>query len=159
MNTNDLCFFRLAKEDEFEAIYFIWHEGIKTTFADYEYPTDMKEQFWQNFSNRSGFFNFWIAESKGKLVGWCSILPMFLNPIKRAFNAEISTYLDKRYSSNGIGQSLMRFVFNELKKSNIKVIYGFVNKSNLKSTQMALKSGMSVCGETSNKIIMIKEIQ
>lgn len=158
MRISESQIYRLARDSDFEEIFLIWSEGIKTTFPDYNYPADLKEQFRKNFSNRSGVFNFWIVEIDNTLIGWCSILPIFSNPIKRPFNAEVSTYIDRNCSSNGIGQALMKFVFIELKKSNLKAVYGFANTGNENSIQMCVKAGMSICGATNNKTILIIEI-
>lgn len=150
---------RLATSNDFEIIFQIWENGIKTTFSDYDHPVNLKELFQKNFSNRNNYFNFWVIEQDNEIIGWCSILPIFSNPIKRQLNGEVSTYIREDFFANKIGQTLMKYVFEEIQKSPVKAIYGFANKDNEGSIQMCLKAGMSICGTTSFKTILIREFE
>jgi L-amino acid N-acyltransferase YncA len=147
---------RLADADDFESIFEIWSDGL-----DYENSTLntalLKETFYSNFLNRKSFFNFWVYQPDKNVTAWCSILRAFSHPLKATSEAEVSLYVEKKYRNSGIGEILMKFVFNELSKSEIKNVWGFAKKENSTSIKMCQHSGMVVCGETLTKKILIKE--
>ena len=97
-----------------------------------------------------------VAETTS-IIGWCSILPAFSHPFKQNSSAEVSTYIDKEMSKNGVGTHLMRFVFEELKDKEIENVFGFANPKNIKSIKMCENAGMRICGETSTRVILIRE--
>ena len=69
---------------------------------------------------------------------------------KRQGNEDTAPYVIEE-----IGKKLA--VSNRLEKSPIKTVLGFANNENENSIQMCLKSGMSICGKTQLKTILIKE--
>lgn len=147
---------RLAKDCDFVTIQHLWIDGLRQSYPDKKISDGILELFRHNFNNRSGCFNFWVAETS-LIIGWCSILQAFSHPLKQKTIGEVSTYIAKEMSRNGIGTRLMRFVFDELKDKEIENVFGFANPENINSIKMCENAGMKVCGQISSRIILIKE--
>lgn len=157
MTTDKINFqIRLAKDSDLAIIEHLWIDGLLQIHPDIVISNKIRELFRRNFKNRSKFFNFWVAETTS-IIGWCSILPAFSHPLKQNSSAEVSTYIDKGMSKNGVGTHLMQFVFDELKDKEIDNVFGFANPKNIKSIKMCENAGMRICGETSTRVILIRE--
>lgn len=148
--------FRPAKENDLKHIKQIWINGLKQVTPNLVITDVHEDLFDSNFKKRKGIYNFWVAE-KTEIIGWCSILPAFSHPLKKENNGEVSTYIDSNFTSNGVGTELMKFVFSQLETSEIEAVYGFANPLNTSSIKMCEKAGMTVCGQTSKRTILIKE--
>lgn len=149
---------RNATNDDYSTIEKIWYEGLQLTFGSGINVTDsIKNNFKNNYVTQKFPFGFWVAEFEKKVIGWVSILPAFSHPLKSECNGEVSTYVDKEYSHNGIGTLLMKDVFEKINNTKIENVYGFALPINLKSIKMCENAGMRICGETSTKIILVKE--
>lgn len=122
--------FRLAHDDDFEQIYNIWLDGIASTFADTPKPNNLKELFKANFDARQAHFNFWVAEIDGKIGGWVSLLPCSANPLKKDTVAEVSVYINRDYQKNHLATQLMAHVFEDVKSSPLKFLFGYVAATN-----------------------------
>lgn len=147
---------RLAKDLDLSIIEQIWVSGLRQYYSDIEVGFESLKLFRSNFQNRNNVFNFWVAETSS-VVGWCSILPAFSHPLKKNSYAEISTYILQSMTQRGVGTNLMKFVFDELIGSEIESVFGFANPKNINSIKMCKNAGMKICGQTSTKIILIKE--
>ena len=157
MTTDKINFqIRLAKDNDLAVVEHLWIDGLRQTYPDIIISNDIIELFRSNFKKRNKSFNFWVAETN-LVIGWCSILPAFSHPFKQNSSAEVSTYIDKEFSKNGVGTHLMQFVFEELKGKEIENVYGFANPKNLKSIKMCENAGMKICGQTSTRVILIRE--
>lgn len=149
---------RLAKDDDLEVIEHLWIDGLRQLYPDIVITDEIIASFRRNFKNRREHFNFWVAETKS-VIGWCSILPAFSHPFKQNSSAEVSTYIKKEIAKNGVGTHLMKFIFDELKGKKIENVFGFANPDNTKSIKMCENAGMRICGQTSTRVILIKEYQ
>jgi L-amino acid N-acyltransferase YncA len=148
--------FKLAKDDDLPYIKQIWINGLKQVNPLLQLTDVHTALFDSSFKNRKGLYNFWVAE-KPHVIGWCSILPAFSHPLKQENNGEVSIYLDTMVTDKGIGTSLMKLVFKQLEASNISAVYGFTHPLNLPSIKMLENAGMVICGQTSTRVILIKE--
>jgi L-amino acid N-acyltransferase YncA len=147
----------IVQDNDYIQILEIWKEGLLSIYPDFTITDEQENLFKENFENRKFPYTFWVAKDNDVLLGWCSILPVFSHPLKRYSDAEVSTYIEKKIKHNGIGSDLMQFVFNQIETTNIKNVWGFANPKNLISIKMCENCGMRVCGESSTKIILIKE--
>lgn len=145
MNTPNIEI-RLATDVDFEPNYEIWLDGIAKTFANFSQPENLKTLFQNNFQNRVGSFNYWVAAQDNIIVGWCSISPLTSNPLKMDKWAEVSTYINRHHKNNGVGTRLMQYVFSELKHTPIQFVFGFADVLNTKSIKMCYNAGMTSTG-------------
>lgn len=121
---------RLAEDEDFEQIYKIWMDGIASSFVETPRPENLEELFKQNFDNRNGHFNFWVAYEELEILGWVSLLPCTVNPLKKNTVAEISVYVAKEYNNNHLATTIMKKAFTDVKNSSLKFIFGYVLVSN-----------------------------
>lgn len=149
--------FELAQPQDLPIILQIWKEGLSSIYPNITITHEQENLFEENFENIKFPYSFWVAKENDTLLGWCSILPVFSHPLKRFSDAEVSTYIERKIKHSGLGTDLMNFVFKEIEKTNIKNVWGFANPKNLSSIKICENCGMRVCGESSSKIILIKE--
>ena len=137
--------YRRAKEDDFESIYSIWLNGIGYTFSDFTIPENLKEEFYNVFLQREGYFDFWIAVvGKNIVTAYCSILPCTLNPIKKDTIGELSIYSIKNSLASSNALSLMSFVIQELKNSPVQHLIAFSRNDNLKGINILERVGFTI---------------
>jgi|GEM_PF-2033673 len=147
---------RLAVDEDLPAILAIWKDGLMNSQSKDLDTNSLIISFKENFKNRNAYFNFWVVWN-GSVLGWCSILPAFSHPFKQNTNAEVSTYILKEYSSNKLGTELMKYVFSEIGQSVLEIVWGFAQLNNIASIKMCENATMRICGQTSNRVILIKE--
>jgi L-amino acid N-acyltransferase YncA len=147
---------RQAFDSDFLEIEQIWLEGLKVSFPNEKIGYEIKEKFQENFKNRKFPFDFWIAENS-TIIGWVSILKAFSHPIKHNSVGELSIYFQKSIEKNGFGSLLLKSVFEIIKTSEVKTVFAFTNPINIASKKTLENAGMTICGETSNRLIFLKE--
>lgn len=148
--------FRSAGDDDLSDILEIWKDGLEIFRSKDIDPEPLIAAFEVNFKNRKHYFNFWVA-CNGGVLGWCSILPAFSHPLKQKKSAEVSIYFRKEHSAKGLGRKLMKYVFSEIQESELEIVWGFAQMQNMASIKMCENAGMKICGQTSNRVILVKE--
>ena len=149
--------FRLAEDCHLDRILEIWTQGWCQTHPQDTIESSQIKQFKKNFLNRSHPFNFWLVETEEDIAGWVSVVPAFYHPMKDQSEAEISIYIDKVYSNNGLGTQVTSHVLEEINETGINNVWAFVSKHNEASKAMCMNAGMSICGQTSSRFVLIKE--
>ena len=149
--------FRLAEDYHLDRILEIWTQGWCQTHPNDTVEPQQIGQFKRNFENRSHPFNIWLAETPDTVVGWVSVLPAFYHPMKDQSEAEISIYIDREHSNLGLGTRLTSHVLKEIDRTEIDNVWAYVSKHYIASKRMCLNSGMSLCGQTSSRYVLIKE--
>lgn len=132
---------RLATPADFEAIYAIWLEGIARSFAGFERPADLREQFYQNFAACCPPFAFWVAEREGQVVGWQSLLPCTSNPLKRKLLAESSTYVASNWQGCGAGELLLRWALQDAAGRGLQFVHGYVRHGSARLARLVQECG------------------
>lgn len=143
---------RLANDEDFEEIFTIWLDGILISFDQSSMSqSELKVKFEQNYSLRSGIFNYWIAVSKtNEMAGWQSLNKCTTNPLKDNFFAESSTYIKKDYRNEGVGELLLNHVFGEAKNSSLKYITAYISCENKGINLLCDKVGFTTVGQLPN---------
>ena len=132
---------RPAQPNDFDAIYAIWLEGIVHSFAGFDYPADLREQFHNNFATCRPPFGFWVAETVGEVVGWQSLLPCTSNPLKRHLLAESSTYVAVGTQTRGMGYALLRHALAEAGERGLQFVFGYVLAGNVRMAKLVHRCG------------------
>jgi L-amino acid N-acyltransferase YncA len=134
---------RLAVDDDFEAIFAIWLEGISNSFDTNQFEKEqLKTKFLSNFSQRQGIFNFWVAvDSSNKVWGWQSLLRCLNHPFKENTYAESSTYISKSNRFNGLGTQLLDYAIRDAEKSSLEYIIGFISTANDAAKKITQETG------------------
>ena len=138
---------RPALLPDFEAIYAIWLEGIAHSFAGFDYPADLHEQFHHNFAACRPPFGFWVAETDGKVVGWQSLLPCTSNPMKRHLLAESSTYVASGKQTRGVGEALLRHALAQAGPMGLQFVFGYVLAGNERMAKLVQRCGFALASD------------
>jgi L-amino acid N-acyltransferase YncA len=134
---------RLANDGDFSSILNIWLDGIDNSFDKLKMSDELyKKKFRENFNNRSGIFNFWVAvDLSDSILGWQSLIKASNNPFRENFYAESSTYISKAARKQGVGELLLDFVIKEAKGSTLTHVVGFVSFNNNGAKKITSNTG------------------
>ena len=124
---------RRAKENDKEKILELLNEDPGNT-ADDELHYNLNHV--NEYVNGKAFETF-VCEIDGKIAGIAMANVFPLGKYAEMYNAVV----DIGYRRKGIGIKLLDFLENHLKKSGIKIIYGYVNDGNKPSEKMLEKLG------------------
>jgi L-amino acid N-acyltransferase YncA len=138
---------RPASPADFEAIYTIWLEGIAHSFAGFQHPADLREQFHHNFATSHLPFGFWVAEVAGQVVGWQSLLPCTTNPLKRHLMAEASTYVTVSGQGIGVGEALLRRGQAEASLRHLRFVLAYTLTENARARHLYERCGFQPTGQ------------
>ena len=160
--TNHQIQIRLATNNDFETIYSIWIEGIQHSFksSDAKLPV-LKEKFADNFQQRHGIFNFWVAvDTEKNICGWQSLIKASNNPFRHNTHAESSTYVSRKHRDKGVGKSLLDYVMMEAEKSHLEYVIAFIANTNEAIKRVVKETGWievgSVPASKKNKEAILK---
>ncbi len=146
-----------AEQKDLVRILEIWEQGWYKVHPRKKITSEQRSKFLENFYERSFPYDFWVVRTDEGVSGWVSILPAFYHPMKEKSEAEISIYIDRLKSNMGLGTMITRHVLEELENSGINTVWAFVSIHNKQSKKMCQNAGLSICGMTSYKFLMIKE--
>ena len=140
MSTN----IRLATDTDWPQILSIyryyWDKHFENMPEDYE---KLLGYLKDSFDSRHDYFNYWVYDNgEGEIYGWQSCLQVFNSPLRRDFNGELSTYVSHDKQNGLVAARLGNYVVKEtLPKSPIKVLWTFIDPSNLPSQKLAAAYG------------------
>jgi L-amino acid N-acyltransferase YncA len=148
---------RPACLNDLQEIIDIWMDGIcKQNLEVSRVRTNNSfDTFNNQILNVRPPYTFWVATSShdGKVIGWCSALPMIPSPvveISESF-AFCSVYIQRDFQSRGIGSLLLEHTINDFKRTGIiKYLIGLLLSNNIRSLQMCYSMGfkrLGVCPE------------
>lgn len=134
---------RLASDKDFDEVFEIWRDGNdRLIFLSESSTKILEETFRQNFQNREGIFNFWIASnSRGTIVGWGSLIKASNNPFRMDICAETSIYIGTEYINKGYGVELLQYIIKEAKSSVLSFLTTYISPTNESSFRLAKKFG------------------
>ena len=146
-----------ADQKDLVRILEIWEQGWYKVHPNKEITSGQRSKFLKNFYERQFPYDFWVVKTEEGVAGWVSILPAFYHPMKEKSEAEISIYIDEIQSNMGLGTTITRHVLEEIADSEINTVWAFVSIHNKRSKKMCQNAGLTICGMTSYKFLMIKE--
>ena len=147
---------RTATESDIAAMIEIWSQANCRNSSFLKSPKEAQERFRANFKGVQEPFSFWVVASPA-LLAWSSLLPAFTHPLKQSSEAEISLYVAPDCSGEGIGSELMKFTLDKAHRSGIERVWGFALRENRASIRMCEKAGMTICGSSREKLILLSE--
>jgi len=130
---------RTALARDFDRIFEIWLENqvIATGKSVERNMVEIfKKHLFHTFSLSNSHYYVAVSNSN-KVVGWQSLTPLFSNPNLSPYIAQSSTYVDKDFLNNDVGQSLFEYAYKEAKQIGIDHIYGWVKPDNTPSHKIA----------------------
>ena len=129
---------RLATENDNIDLLKIYEQYIETPIT-FEYKLPTEEEFKARIKNITKEYPYIVCEEDNKIVGYAY-----------GWDAELSIYIDKYYTSKGIGKKFYKILIEILKLQGIKNIYGCVTIPNEKSEKLHKSLGFKMSGVFAN---------
>ena len=139
---------RLADEKDSREILNIYSQYIGTKIT-FEYVLPSIEEFKNRISDIKKFYPYLVCEENGKIIGYAYAHRQAQRAAYQ-WNAELSVYVDRDYTSKGIGKTLYSILIEILKLQKIKTVYGCVTMPNEKSEKLHLSLGFQEVGTHHN---------
>ena len=122
---------RFAAEEDAPALLAIYGQYIDTPIT-FECRLPSREEFGGRIRDISAFYPYLVCEEEGKIVGYAYAH----RQAERAayqWNAELSVYLDRSRTGQGLGRRLYTALMEMLRLQGIHTVYALVTVPNEKS--------------------------
>jgi L-amino acid N-acyltransferase YncA len=142
----DKIVIRDATIDDLPAIVDIYNSTVsgRMATADTEPVTVQSKEQW--FYEHSPHFRpLWVAEYKGKILGWLSFQSFYGRPAYHA-TAEVSIYIHPENRKKGLGTHLLEKAIAECPRLKIKTLLGFIFGHNEPSLKLFERFGFEKWG-------------
>lgn len=142
MRTKTVRFALLADAPKILSVY---EPYVRETDVTFEIAVPKPEDFRNRVKNISADYPYLVCECEGEIIGYAYASKIFTREAYR-FDAELSVYIKKEYTSQGIGGALMKALLEILKLQNIVTVYSIITSPNIPSEQLHKKLGFKrVC--------------
>jgi len=139
--------FRIAKLDDLPVIVEIYNQAIpshsSTARTEPVTVDERKGWFQEHESDRHPIF---VAESDGRVVGWCSLSEYRPGRPALRFTTELSYYVDTQHQRRGIGSELVSHVLKVSPSLGIKNLVAVLIDRNDASRRLLEKLGFQQWG-------------
>ena len=125
---------RFVTAEDNKALLNIYAQYIDTAIT-FEYSLPTEAEFLHRVKNISKDYPYLVAEDKGKIIGY-AYAHKYKERAAYQWGAELSIYMDKTYTTKGIGKKLYSILIEILKLQGVKTVYGFVTSPNIKSERL-----------------------
>ena len=140
--------FRIAEARDLSAIVEIYNQAVAMKQATAELtPVSVegrRDWFAEHTAERYPIF---VAESGGRVVGWCSLSPYRPGRLALRYTAEISYYIHQDFRRMGIGSQLVALAIEESRTRAIKTLVAILLDINTGSIRLLEKLGFTKWGE------------
>ena len=139
---------RFADKSDSPALLGIYAQYINTTVTfEYELPTE--EEFARRITSFSAVYPYLVCEEGDRVVGYAYAHRMQERAAYQ-WNAELSIYLDREFTSKGLGEKLYCILIDILRMQGVRNVYGGVTIPNEKSEGLHQKLGFTRLGAFHN---------
>ncbi len=135
---------RFAVPDDAQALLRIYAQYMETPIT-FEYVLPSLGEFSERIAAISAWYPYLVCEEDNTLVGYACA---HRHGEREAYQwgAELSVYLDRDYTSKGLGKMMYRMLIDMLKAQGIRTVYGAVTAPNIKSEALHNALGFCVLG-------------
>lgn len=123
-----------------ESILKIYEYYILNTAVTFEYDVPPLKDFQERIKKIASFYPYLVYEDNGQILGY-AYASRFRERKAYDWDAELSVYVDKNCTHNGIGQILYNNLLNILKEMNILNVYAAISYPNDRSENFHNKCG------------------
>jgi len=142
--------FRRATTDDLEDVVEIWVTGTTAATGGHHLTDDeiagAREIFHQRIKSQDETFSVWIATAHGQVIGWHSLQPCEVNPLRMRRVAASSTYVRAKMRLGRVGVDLARHVMDEASKTQLEYLYAECLSSNHAVIRMLMSTGWQRVG-------------
>lgn len=135
---------RFVNESDTLCLLKIYEQYIETPITfEYELPTF--KEFKTRIKNIKSEYPYLVCEEDNKIIGY-AYADRYKEREAYSWDAELSIYLNKEYTSKGTGKKLYTILIEILKLQGIKNVYGCVTLPNEKSEKLHKSLGFKIAG-------------
>ena len=135
---------RMASAADSSALLKIYAQYIHTPIT-FECALPTEADFTERIKNIIEYYPYLVCEENGKIIGFAYA---HRQKEREAYqwNAELSVYIDRDFTTKGIGSKLYNILIELLKLQGVRTVYGGVTLPNPKSEGLHLSMGFHRCG-------------
>lgn len=135
---------RLAAVSDNQALRKIYAQYIETPIT-FECALPTAGEFADRIAQISRDYPYLVCEDGGMIIGYAYAHRQMEREAYQ-WNAELSVYMDRSYTSKGLGKKLYLILMEILKLQGIRTVYGGVTVPNEKSEGLHLSLGFKTLG-------------
>lgn len=139
---------RFAAKEDSSFLLKIYSQYIETPIT-FEYTLPSEEEFANRIKEITKEYPYIICEDGDKIVGY-AYAHRQMERTAYQWNAELSVYIDKNFTSKGIGKKMYTILLEILKLQGVKNVYGGVTEPNEKSRNLHVSLGFRQLGTYRN---------
>lgn len=137
--------FRFATVEDASKILEIYKYYIENTTITFEYDIPTFVEFKERIKNTLLEYPYIVCEYKNEILGYAYAHKVWMRAAYQ-WDAELSVYIDKDYTGNGLGKKLYKILIEILKLQNVVNVYGCVTYPNEKSDKLHESFGFKKVG-------------
>ena len=137
--------FRFATVEDASKILEIYKYYIENTTITFEYDVPTFVEFKERIKNTLLEYPYIVCEYKNEILGYAYAHKVWMRAAYQ-WDAELSVYIDKDYTGNGLGKKLYKILIEILKLQNVVNVYGCVTYPNEKSDKLHESFGFKKIG-------------
>ena len=125
------------------------YAGYIDTAITFEYALPTEQAFLHRIAATCAVYPYLVCEEAGHIVGYAYA---HRHQEREAYqwNAELSVYIDKDYTSKGLGSRFCRILIDMLKLQGVRTVYGLVALPNERSERLHHALGFTRAGTNHN---------
>lgn len=135
---------RLVVPNDSTALLNIYGQYIETPVT-FEYVLPTEQEFANRIAGISKCYPYLVCEENKQIKGYAYAC-RHLERAAYQWNAELSVYLDRSFTSRGLGKKLCRILIDILKLQGVRTVYGGVVVPNAKSEALHKSLGFEAAG-------------
>lgn len=137
--------FRFATAEDASKILEIYKYYIENTTITFEYDVPTFVEFKERIKNTLLEYPYIVCEYKNEILGYAYAHKVWMRAAYQ-WDVELSVYIDKDYTGNGLGKKLYKILIEILKLQNVVNVYGCVTYPNEKSDKLHESLGFKKVG-------------
>ena len=137
--------FRFVTAEDASKILEIYKYYIENTTITFEYDVPTFVEFKERIKNTLLEYPYIVCEYKNEILGYAYAHKVWMRAAYQ-WDAELSVYIDKDYTGNGLGKKLYKILIEILKLQNVVNVYGCVTYPNEKSDKLHESLGFKKVG-------------
>ena len=135
---------RLAKETDSSALLKIYSQYIDTPIT-FECDLPTEKEFANRIKDITSMYPYVVCENEGEIIGY-AYAHRHMKREAYQWNAELSIYIDKDFTSKSLGKKMYSILIEILKLQGVKTVYGGVTLPNEKSEKLHMSLGFNKLG-------------
>jgi L-amino acid N-acyltransferase YncA len=142
---------RRATKDDLDDILEIWVDGTSAATGGHHLKDDeiagAREIFHQRLKTQDETFGVWVATTQEqRVIGWQSLQPFGVNPLRLQRVAGSSTYVRPKMGLGRVGLRLLLHAMDQAKKTQLEYLCAECLSSNRAVIRMAMSAGWERVG-------------